>query len=524
MDEKTQVQETEAKLEAPNRETTQLDGQPPTIGSALPAEAAGFPWKVVGGLLAASVAVGALVYGTNPSSQQAPQKEPVAEKPVVPPDPTIHPGFNEKLPVGGTFANGGITHKVQPGQYLETIALKYLKFTSDYTYLQLVASIKAANQLNRAYVNPGEVLTIPHVLAKPYEPKVVPKPRNFVAKGVYITNTSAGSQRVFSIINQLKPYGLNTVVFDAKDMSGIVSYPSNVPMVRALNADKEGAIHDMAKFVGQLHEQGIHVVARHTLFFDKIFATKRPDLALQSKYGGPWREVGHLVWMDPNQKEVQDYNINLAKELASMGVDEIQFDYVRFPAMGATQDIKYSFDTATMPKHAVISGFLERAKAELKPYNVLLSVDVFGTVAWDQPIDVKITGQKLEEMAQHVDVISPMLYPSHFYGTFDNKSYPPDHPYYFYEKGVQKVIKKAGDSGAVVRPWVQAFPYRIRNYGPDYIRQQLQGSADSGGVGWLMWNAGNDYDMTQRAIKGWEPKVKAEAPGEEVPKADGTGT
>jgi hypothetical protein len=109
-------------------------------------------------------------------------------------------------------------------------------------------------------------------------------------------------------------------------------------------------------------------------------------------------------------------------------------------------------------------------------------------------------------MAPNLDVISSMLYPSHFYGNFDNFSYPPDHPYYFYEKGVAKVYNKTAAYGTVNRPWVQAFPYRIRNYGPDYIRQQLQGSYDAGGNGWLLWNANNDYDMAARALTGWQEK------------------
>src|SRR5690606_5621831 len=142
----------------------------------------------------------------------------------------------------------------------------------------------------------------------------------------------------------------------------------------------------------------------------------------------------------------------------------------------------------------------------LKPYKALLSADVYGTVAWDQPIDVRITGQRLDEMAKHLDIISSMLYPSHFYGNFDNLKYPPDHPYYFYEKGVSKVYNKTAVHGTTNRPWVQAFPYRIRNYGPDYIRQQLQGSYDAGGNGWLMWNANNDYDMVAKALNGWQEK------------------
>ena len=127
----------------------------------------------------------------------------------------------------------------------------------------------------------------------------------------------------------------------------------------------------------------------------------------------------------------------------------------------------------------------------------------------DQGIDVRITGQDLTQMAPHLDALSPMLYPSHFYGTFDKKSYPPDHPAYFVGEGVKRVAKKTAGSGVVIRPWIQAFPYRIRNYGPDYVMVQLKASNQNGGNGWLLWNAENDYRVGMAGVA----KLPKGAPG-----------
>ena len=61
------------------------------------------------------------------------------------------------------------------------------------------------------------------------------------------------------------------------------------------------------------------------------------------KTGQPWRENGKLVWTDSSNPKVQDYNIALAKFVAQSGADEIQFDYVRFPAEGDQKDATFVF-------------------------------------------------------------------------------------------------------------------------------------------------------------------------------------
>ena len=58
----------------------------------------------------------------------------------------------------------------------------------------------------------------------------------------------------------------------------------------------------------------------------------RPDLAVRI---GAHAERLYAVgenWLDAYSPEVQDYLIDIALELQSFGFDEIQFDYMRFPA------------------------------------------------------------------------------------------------------------------------------------------------------------------------------------------------
>lgn len=410
----------------------------------------------------------------------------------------------QSLPPGGELRDGRITHTVQKGQYLGALATRYLKLTDYYTPTQLTEAILKENSLAKPYLSPGQRLVIPGLRTLPLAAQTVPRGKDFEVRGIYVTMTSAGTERVLTLVRQMKPAGLNTVVIDVKDMNGVIAYPTEVPLARKIAASEHGPIRDLPKLVNLLHAEGIHVIARQTVFYDRILATNEPRLALQSKSGAPWRQHSKQVWADPANPEVQDYNLAIAREVVSLGVDEVQFDYIRFPAEGDTASIVYSFDIAATPKHEIITTFLKRAKETLAPLGALVSLDCYGVVAWDEERDVQITGQRLEDLGKYADAISPMLYPSHFYPPFNGHMYPAWEPYYFVHQGVLKTARKIGEGGAVVRPWLQAFPYKVKHkYGPDYVTTQLFASHEVGGHGYMLWNAQNDYDVGRRGMELW---------------------
>lgn len=420
----------------------------------------------------------------------------------------VHPGYsNAPLPAGGEYVDGRIFHTVQKGQDPSFIARNYLKMTDFYTRPALEKAMLAQNGL-KGWIPVGKRIEIPGVRAKAPAPQRVVRPRDFDAKGIYVTQTSAATERVFTLVKQMKPHGLNTVVFDVKDMDGPLAYDSNVPLANSTGSDKRAVIRDIPKLVERLHKEGIHVVARQALFHDPYLAGKRPDLALKSKSGKPWLEKGRRVWVDPNHPEVRAYNLAIAKELVAMGVDEIEFDYIRFPAMGALKDIQYSFDPVKTPKHTVITSFLKEAYETIHPTGALVSLDVFGVVAWDEGIDVKNTGQRLEDLAKYADVISPMVYPSHFYPPFFGHARPAEEPYYFVNEGIKRTAQKTAGTGIVIRPWLQAFnlggKLKARNYGPGYVTEQIKATYDAQGIGYLLWNPGNVYDVGFQGVAAYE--------------------
>jgi hypothetical protein len=151
-----------------------------------------------------------------------------------------------------------------------------------------------------------------------------------------------------------------------------------------------------------------------------------------------------------------------------------------------------------MERYEVITHFLKRAYESISKTGAFVSIDIFGVVAWGKYADINSTGQNISLLAEHCDVISPMLYPSHFNDNFDGFKNPGDRPYHFIYEGCKKVRKLAGDK-VIIRPWLQAFAWRVSNFNAVYINEQIRASNDSGAHGYLMWNASNRYNEVYKS-------------------------
>jgi hypothetical protein len=436
------------------------------------------------------------------------------------------------------------------GESIPTIARQYLKRTSYLTSSELTEAIHQANS-NRSgnILKNGEQITIPGILPASIVEKTVPVAKDFEVRAIYLTGIMAASDHGLRIIRHWREVGGNAVVFDIKDSDGSVTIPFEHPLL----GKHQVYIHDLPKFVHFLHSENMHAIARIAIFRDERLVVEHPELAVKSKRTGqPWRENGKLVWTDPSQPKVQDFDIALAKFVAQSGADEIQFDYVRFPAEGDQKDAGFVFQTdhpdpsssgdgrlgrpaeaqlgGTAPdqpapetpaskhlaaKHSaaapagpqrsgVITGFLKKAYAELHPTGVLLSLDVFGVMAWQRPVDLSHTGQDIVGMAKYCDVLSPMIYPSHFFG-MDNIEHPGDAPEHFIGESMQRFELITKGSGVTIRPWLQAFRWRTKTYSPEYIKVQVATAKEKGGIGFLFWNAANDYSKPYEAM----PEMRA---------------
>src|SRR6266550_6947194 len=407
-------------------------------------------------------------------------------------------------PVAMIAPPGTTLYIAMRGDSIPLVARHYLSQTSYLTSTELAQAIRKANaDTHSTFLKPGQPIIIPGILDAPIVEKSVPVTRDFEVRAVYLTGVMAASDRGLRIIRRWREVGGNAVVFDIKDSDGSV----NIHFEHPLLGSHRAPIHDLPKFVRFLHSQNMHAIARIAIFRDERLVTTHPELAVKSRRTGQaWRENGKLVWTDPSQPKVQEYNIALAKRAAEAGVDEVQFDYVRFPAEGNQKDASFVFQKEHPDWHRtdVIADFLKHSYAELHPMGVLFSLDVFGVMAWQRQVDLAHTGQDIVAMAKYCDVLSPMIYPSHFFG-MDGYARPGDAPEHFIGESMNRFLKITKDSGVVIRPWLQAFAWRTKTYSPKYIEVQIEVAKQKGGIGFLFWNANNDYSKPYTAM----PEMRA---------------
>jgi hypothetical protein len=397
-----------------------------------------------------------------------------------------------------------LIHRVASGESLHKIARQYLPLTEELTVNDLVERIKVLSGLEGSLIRPNQWLLIPLVRSSPVAAKTVPKKTDFEAKGIYVNRYTMASKRMKSLIAELAAAGGNTVILDGKDMSGKLSYPSRVDLAEEIGADAKPVTRDLAKLIHYLHERGIHVGVRLVLFYDELLAEQRSELALRDGISGnPLMEDGRRAWVDPSHPVVQEYNLDIARELAEMGVDEIQFDYIRFPTKENVEYGESGLDGQEVPRYKIITDFLARARSELAAHQVLLSIDVFGIIAWGRSKDVEMTGQKIEDLARHCDVVSPMIYPSHFHNPFRGIVDPSERPYLLVSETCKRFSRLLQNSQVTLRPWIQAFPLGAGNFDKAYIFEQLRALDKSKVRGWLLWSAGNKYDVAWKALAEW---------------------
>ncbi|MBU8869356.1 MAG: LysM peptidoglycan-binding domain-containing protein [Gemmatimonadales bacterium] len=392
-----------------------------------------------------------------------------------------------------------LVHTVQKGDNLIKICGIYRNQTNHYALTDLLTDIRGANGLESNFLKIGQSLVIPVLDVEDASRVTERVAAGAELRGIYLTGPACGVSSVLRRVDSFIEAGGNAVVFDAKDIDGGVSYLSRHPLA-SYGAGRSGpVISSLDDMILRFDRRGLYIIARIALFLDGELGRSRPDLALQDPQGNPWTERG-CAWIDPANEEVLEYNLALAVELAKVGVHEIQFDYMRFPTNGWFGDDKGNLAATGERRRQVIEAFLIRARSALAEYDVRISADLFGIMGWGRVEDLALTGQHVPTIAAQVDVICPMIYPSHFGPGFEGRRRPGDDPIYFVGEGTRRFFELAGGQ-AEIRPWLQAFPYRVSNYDEEYIRVQISAAAENGGSGWCLWNPACRYTVALNAIR-----------------------
>ncbi|MFQ5946445.1 MAG: putative glycoside hydrolase [Anaerolineae bacterium] len=309
-------------------------------------------------------------------------------------------------------------------------------------------------------------------------------------KGLYINLAILGQPAQFyGLLDLAARTDLNAVVVDVKGDGGLLAWPSSVSLARELGA-AAGGLLDLGEVVDAAHSRGLYVIARQVVFKDPILASARPDLVVRLvATGEPFADYGGGWWVDPFSEEVWEYNVALAEEVSGFGFDEIQVDYIRFPSNGIkAAELEYSRLSTPEDRVVAIEGFMARLRQRLARQPVFLSADIFGLTPWVTH-DMGI-GQKVENVAPHVDYISPMLYPS-TYGP-GNLGY--ENPaLYPYEVVYRSILEAKKRTDVLIRPWLQQYSLPP-NYGLAEYQAQREAAEAAASFGWLFWNARGAYE------------------------------
>ncbi|SDZ75133.1 hypothetical protein SAMN05421743_10159 [Thalassobacillus cyri] len=323
-------------------------------------------------------------------------------------------------------------------------------------------------------------------------------------RGIYVTGNSAGGSRFESLLELVGSTDLNAMVIDIKEDHGNITF----------KPDEDSPYYDIAqpyikeprKMLEVLEEKGIYPIARVVVFKDSILAEKRPELSFKMN-GQIWKNGRGEAFVNPFMKEVWEYNVEIAKMAAKLGFEEIQFDYVRFPEGFENRDKTLEYNQGeyanlemdeVQKRVQAVTDFVAYAREELHYYAVDVSVDIFGYSATIP--EAPGIGQNFSKISSNVDVISSMIYPSHWTSYFGIKK-PDMEPYKLtveYAKVENEVLAKL-DNPPTSRPWIQDFeaPWLYsgpaKQYGVAEVEAQIRALNENGINEYLIWNPGNSY-------------------------------
>ncbi len=319
--------------------------------------------------------------------------------------------------------------------------------------------------------------------------KVVP----IKVKALYLTfwgasNSSKTFKNALEIIDKSE---INSLVIDIKSEYGLTLFLTSFEQANSYGAQNQRTNRNISKFMKTLKDKNIYTIARVVTFKDEIQAVNNPEYAIKNRDGTIWRNSDNMAWVDPFDERSHAYTISLAEEAAKVGFDEINFDYIRFPAKSG---LLFAKDNNQLNRINAIGKFLDSAQNRLRKYGVFISVDTYGTICWNDN-DSSI-GQTVESLARHADYLSPMLYPSGFArGTFGFK-YASEHPYKVIYRSLNNIKDRINPIR--VRPWLQHFrdyAHKRRHYKKFEISEQIRAADKTKTSGWMMWSPSSKYKV-----------------------------
>lgn len=294
-------------------------------------------------------------------------------------------------------------------------------------------------------------------------------------------------KRIMDIVDE---GNINAIIVDVKNEYGSTSFKTGFNQANKYGAYRSRTIKNIDKFMKLLKSKDIYSIARIVTFKDELQASNNLDYAIKYESGEVWRNRDKMAWVDPFDKRSHNYAVSIAEEAAKVGFDEINFDYIRFPAKSG---LVYSQENTQKNREKAIEDFLKLAQNRLLKYGVFISADTYGNICWAD--DDSNIGQTVELFEKYADYIAPMLYPSGFAKGSLGYKFPSEHPYEIVYKSIENIHHRI--DAVRIRPWIQNFKdyaHKKRHYGKEEVQAQIKASNDLNTNGWMPWSPSSRYN------------------------------
>jgi hypothetical protein len=282
---------------------------------------------------------------------------------------------------------------------------------------------------------------------------------------------------------------LNAIVVDVKSDQGFIAFQSENPLIAEVGAATTPRL-SVQEFLEICREKQIYTIARMVILKDSPLIAARPELGVRHPNGEIFYDSEGQAWADPTREEVWEYNIAITMETIALGFDEVQYDYLRYPSDSTSLEVVralvYSIPSTLESRTAAIQGFVMAAKEAIDPTHAFFSADLFGYALSVTPEHDMRIGQRLMDLAPHVDYVCPMVYPSTFIPGNLGLASPSDSPYEVVARSMEYGLSR---TDTLLRPWLQGYWYERQ----DFVDQR-RAAEEATDVGWCFWNARGDYD------------------------------
>lgn len=302
-------------------------------------------------------------------------------------------------------------------------------------------------------------------------------------RGIYVPGWKGVNRyRIDILMDFMIENNLNTLMIDLKDAHGDLFYEPELELAQKIGAQtttisgQHRSIY-LDYLIESTYKNSIRLIGRHVMFSDKKLYNQMPEFRLKR---------GHKqYWVDMENAQVIDYNMELIRQESKMGFNEIVLDYIRFPDLQGfgTEDNRCN----------TIDTIVKMVNDILKEAGVGLGLQIFGYSAWSH--NSSNVGQRIETLQLYADTLYPMLYPSHFHkGTLGYED-PNRYPFEIISSGYEAAISKITTNCHII-PMLQSF-----SYSPENISKQIMAVHSLHMPGYICWNPSGNYSKLSQALK-----------------------